>query len=420
MMMAPTLGLFLVALVARLVALVVAHSTGRFPEFWEYEAIARSLLAGHGFVYRFMGIPHVAYVEPVYPSFVAATYLVAGFRPAVLGVLQCGVAAALAPIVYALARRTFDRPSALAAGALVALHPALAGYATKLHPLTFDAVAMALVALTLLRLLAVPDRCRALAFGLATGLGILTRPTILAAAGVTLVWVLVRRDRKVLTNVLLGLAVAGLVVAPWVVRNYAHLGALVLTRSHVGFNFWLGNHPGATGGEGDPEDPTGTRSLFDRAPAAFRARVLSEPDEIAQDRVFWAEALAYVAREPGEFAGRTLRKFLDFWWFPPYVGRRYAAAEVVVYRVFYVVLLTLAVLGLLRARRHPLAGQGDGIRVVLLMLLTTAVAQSLFHVQGRHRLAVEPLMIVLSGHGLAALAAGCQRSGASGNPGAAG
>lgn len=403
--------LFLAALAVRLVALVVARASGRFPEFWEYETIARRLLAGDGFVYRFMGIPHFAYVEPIYPWFVAAVYLVAGFHPTLVAVLQSAIAAALAPVVYAFARRTFERRAAIAAGMLVALHPALAGYAVKLHPLSFDALAIAVVALTLLAVLDVPDRRRTLSFGLATGVCVLTRPTVLAAVVAALVWLAVRRDRRVaLAHVVVGLVIAAVVVAPWTARNHARVGAVVLTRSHVGFNFWLGNHPGATGGEGDPTDPTGSRSLFDRAPPELRDRVLSQPDEISQDRVFWSEALGYIAREPVAFVERTVRKFVAFWWFPPYLGRRYATAEVVVYRFFYLGAAGLAVVGLVASRRRPPPGHGDGIRVALLIAVTMAVAQSLFHVQGRHRLAVEPLLVVLSGHGLISLIAYARRT----------
>lgn len=401
--------LFLAAFAARITVLAVARATGRFPEFWEYETIARNILAGEGFVYRLMGIPHVAYVEPVYPFFVTAVYFVAGFRLMVLGVLQSAVAAALAPVVYAFALRTFGRRSAIAAGALIALHPGLAGYASKLHPLSFDALAIALVALTLLRLLAAPNARGAALFGVATGVCVLTRPTVLVFVAATLVWLAVRRDRRILLHAVAGIVIASAVVAPWAVRNYAHLGTFVLTRSHVGFNFWLGNHPGATGGEGDPTDPTGARSLFDRAPAEFRSRVLSQPDEIAQDRLFWSAALDYVAREPLAFMQRTARKFVEFWWFPAYVGRRYGTTEMLVYRVFYGGALALAVLGLLHAQRRPHAVEGHGVRVVLLGLVTIAAAQSLFYVQGRHRLAVEPLLMILSGHGLVTLVTACHR-----------
>lgn len=403
--------LLVAALAVRLVALVVARAGGRFPEFWEYETIARRLLAGDGFVYRFMGIPHFAYVEPVYPWFVAAVYLVAGFHPTVVAVLQCAIAAALAPVVYAFARRTFDRRSAIAAGVLVALHPALAGYAVKLHPLSFDTLAIVVVALMLLDLLAAPDRRRTLAFGLAAGACVLMRPTVLVALVAAVVWLAWRRDRRVaLPYVVIGLVIAAVVVTPWVVRNHARVDAVVLTRSHVGFNFWLGNHPGATGGEGDPTDPTGSRSLFDRAPTEFRERVLSQPDEISQDRVFWSEALGYVAREPVAFVARTVRKLVDFWWFAAYLGRRYATVEVIVYGLFYLGVAGLAMIGLLSSWRRPVPGQGDGIRIVLLIVVSMAVAQSLFYVQGRHRLAVEPLLIVLSGHGLATLIAYARRT----------
>ena len=399
--MAP-LTLFAGALAVRLLALGVAHATGRFPEFWEYETIARNLLAGHGFVYTHMGLERSAYVEPLYPFLVAGVYLVTGAGLWWLAAVQAVASAALAPVTYAFAARTFGPRAGIAAGALVAIDPGLVGYATKFHPLTFDALAIAVVGLALLALLDAPGWPRAALFGVALGACVLTRPTIAAVVPVVVVWLLWRRDRRrVVTHVVAGTVIAALIVAPWVVRNYLALDALVLTRSHLGFGFWLGNHPGAAGGEGDPADPTGDRSAFERASPELRARVFAARDEIAQDRIFRAEALRYVADEPLAFVARTLRKLGYFFWFPPYLGRRYPPAATAVYSAFYVVASMLALAGLWLTWRRPLAGQAHGVRIALLLVLTIALAQAVFYVQGRHRLGVEALILVFSGRALA-------------------
>ncbi|MBI1737100.1 MAG: glycosyltransferase family 39 protein [Candidatus Rokubacteria bacterium] len=121
------LTLFAGALGARLLALAAARATGRFPEFWEYETIARSLIAGDGFVYAHMGLERSAYVEPLYPFVIAGAYLATGASSWALAAVQVVASAALAPVTYAFARRTFGARAGVAAGALVAVDPGLVG-----------------------------------------------------------------------------------------------------------------------------------------------------------------------------------------------------------------------------------------------------------------------------------------------------
>ena len=110
-------------------------------------------------------------------------------------------------------------------------------------------------------------------------------------------------------------------------------------------------------------------------------------------------------QRPVAFIGRTLTKLYYFWWFAPYAGRRYEGWQVAIYRGFYALLLALAALGLAEAWRRPIPRQRDGITLALLLLGTVSVAQSLFYIDGRHRLAVEALLVVFSGYGFVGLAA---------------
>jgi 4-amino-4-deoxy-L-arabinose transferase-like glycosyltransferase len=393
-------ALFLGALAVRLAALGFAIATGRFPELWEYEHLARNLISGKGFLYFHMGTNYRVYVEPLYPWLVAGVYLITGHSTLALAALQCLISALLAVIVYEVGRHTFGPRAGVAAGALVALHPGLAGYASKFHPLVLDALFIALVALAVLRLLQEPSLTKATVFGLALGACTLTRPTIITFIPPALAWMAWRRSpRFAATFGALSLAIAACLVAPWVIRNSVVLGTFTLTRSNTGFVFWLGNHPGATGGA---TDPSGTGSLFDIAPAEFKQRILST-DEVTQNRIFLVEALTYVRQDPAAFVGRTIKKLYYFWWFPPQAGKRYAEWQLLLYRGFYLALLALAVVGLASAQRQPEPGQVDGIALALLLLASISTAQALFYIDGRHRLAVEPVLILLSGRGLASI-----------------
>ena len=393
-------ALFLGALGVRLVALGVAAATGRFPEFWEYEPLSRNLIDGKGFLHVHFGTDYRAYVEPLYPWLVTGVYLVTGHSPWALATVQCLLSALVAVVVYEIGRRTFGHRAGVAAGALVAIHPGLAGYASKFHPLVLDTVFISLVLLAVLRLVQAPAPGNAALFGAALGGCVLTRPTILAFLPFALGWVMYRqRNRRGVAYAALGLVIAVIIVSPWVVRNYVVLGTFVLTRTTTGYVFWLGNHPGATGGA---TDASGKGSLFDVAPLELRQRIPST-DEIAQNRIFLSEALQHVRGDPAAFIGRTMTKLSYFWWVAPYAGRGYPRWQFAFYHGFYIVTLVLAVLGLVFARRHRAPGQVDGVVLGLVLLVAISLVQSLFYVDARHRLSVEPVLMVFSGHGLASL-----------------
>jgi 4-amino-4-deoxy-L-arabinose transferase-like glycosyltransferase len=393
-------ALFLGALAVRLAALGIAMATGRFPEFWEYEPISRNLINGKGFLYFHFGTDYRAYVEPLYPWLVTGVYLITGHSTLALATVQCLISALVAVVVYEIGRRTFGHRAGVLAGTLVALHPGLAGYAWKFHPLVLDTLFISLVLLAVLRLVQEPAPGNAAVFGMALGGCVLTRPTILAFIPFALAWVTCRqRKRRGAAYAALGLVIAVAIVSPWVVRNYVVLGTFVLTRTNTGYVFWLGNHPGATGGA---TDASGNRSLFDAAPIELRQRILST-DEITQNRIFLSEALQHVRANPAAFVGRAMTKLYYFWWSAPYSGRGYPQWQLAFYRGFYIVTLVLAVLGLVFARRHRTRGQLDGVFLGLVLLVAISVVQSLFYVDARHRLAVEPVLMVFSGYGLASL-----------------
>jgi 4-amino-4-deoxy-L-arabinose transferase-like glycosyltransferase len=396
-------ALLALALAIRLLALVVAIALGRFPEYWEPEVLARNVLAGHGYVYPALGTLYHAYMEPLYPGLVIGVYALTGGSAVALSVAQCLIGALLPLVIYAFTRRAFGEAAAVAAALIVAVHPALAGYTVKFHPLVLDSVLLPLVALTLLRLRQAPSATNTALFGVALGLCVLTRPTVLVFVAIASAWWFTSPAAQELRRPLgAGLVIAALIVTPWVVRNYLVLHTVVLTRANVGYVFWLGNHPGTSGGAADPTDPTSTRSMFDGAPVELRDRVLST-DEIGQHRIFLAEALAYVKRAPGAFVRRWGRKLGYFWGVPPYSGKRYPRWQIAVYHAFYVGLVIAALAGLWSAWRHPVPGQGPGLGLAVLLPAAVAVTQALFYVEGRHRLGVESMLAVPAGLALARL-----------------
>jgi len=97
-------------------------------------------------------------------------------------------------------------------------------------------------------------------------------------------------------------------------------------------------------------------------------------------------------------------KFLHFWWFAPQTGIRYQAIWFWIYGAYYVAVLACAALGVAALRRLPRESVEQAI-LVAVFLLGLSTLQSLYYVEGRHRWAVEPMLLIISGGGIASVAA---------------
>jgi hypothetical protein len=388
-------AILLVALVVRVGAFLALGRVAR-PDLWESEEIATRLLAGEGFRYQFLGTTYRSYMEPLYPGLCAAVYAVTGHSFLALGIVQAVLGTALVGLVLAcgttVGRSVGGERAGLWAGAVAAVHPGLIVYTTKFHPFVIDSLLVMLVVAACLHWQPRRPWRSALLLGGALGLCVLSRATILACLPVLAWWVATRlpgwRSRAAAVGLVVVAAAA--VVAPWVARNHAVHQRFVLTRSGTSLVFWLGNNPHRfTGSAATPEG----EPLYRLLPPADQAR-LATLDELGQQDHFAAEARRFVREQPIGFLTRLATKLGYFWWQSPQGGHLYPAAGYRLYQAFYLGLLGLAVAGVVRHRRR---------REVWLLAgccLSIALLQSAFYVEGRHRLAIEPLLAVLAGTAL--------------------
>lgn len=393
--------IFAAAIVVRLMAVVIMGSLGR-PETFEYEAIARSLVAGHGFAYAHLGgVIYRSFTAPLYPWVCAGVYAL-GLGTGAVILLQIVAGAAHAALIGRLGERLFGPPAGLVAGMLVALHPGLVIYGSlKAHPLTFDALFVTLVVWQLVRLAERPTLRTGVVMGAVGGLAILSRPTIAVLLPLGVAWALwVRRSEwaAMMRSAVVAALVVCAVVAPWVARNCRVQGRFVFMQTTNWEVFWRGNNPAATGHSYATKDSL----VFDQLDPSEKAELLSLRTEQAQADWFRERALMFIRDEPGRFVSLTLRKLGQFWWWSPRTGTLYPPAWLHLYQGFYVLILGLAIAGVI----GQLRGGGRGVEVVALVVglcAALSVLQSLHYVEGRHRWAIEPLLLLLAGAGLARL-----------------
>lgn len=381
-----------IAVLAILVRVAAQFALGfyREPDTWEEGTIALSLASGHGYVYHDLGTTMQAFRAPAYAFLLAAAYIAFGSSVVVAGVLQALLGAVLVVTIYSIGQRVMSRSVGLLSAFLVATHPGLVVYAAKIHQLNLDVV---LVAVAVLLGLAAHRRRRGdAALGTIGGLILLSRPTLLLVVFLSALWRAAqeRMRRRAIAGacvtVLLVTAFGGI----WIGRNYAVIGEPTLT-STTGLTLWIGHNPAATGGtlakNGIP--------VLDAVPA-MRNLVWGR-NEVEQDHIFTNAALAYVREDPLREARAIASRFVLFWSFGSETGHLYPANWLAIYQVYYWSFLGLAIVGTIVATRR---GRAARTALIVLSMLSFAAAQSLFYIDGRHRWAVEPLLLVLSAIGI--------------------
>lgn len=369
----------------------------------ESSVIAENLNTGRGFVYEQYGTGYRAWKEPLYIVLLATLTRMAGSGPVVVWGLQwlCGVAVAIG--VAWLAWWTLgDRLKAAVAGMIAAVNPFLVYYDTQvIHPLSMD---MALfVATTGTILLAVTGTRKTMMWtvlaGLMMGLALWQRAALLAAglcAWLVAVAVTPRAGHPtVMGRAMMWLAIAMVVVSPWLMRNHRLFHQPVFTTdfAHI---VWLGNNPWSNG---TYSDMAGRRVILHADPA-FLAK-LRGASELEQSDLFWAEAMRFIQEHPGRFVGLVVRRLWAFVWFSPNAGIEYRAWQGTFYRVAYVGLLALGLLGLggFWQRAGP-----EGRRRALLLgaaVAGLAAVHALTAMNTKHRVPLELVLSVFAAEALA-------------------
>lgn len=289
-----TWGVFAAALAAR--ASVVVWAAGRFPPTGDgtyYDTIARRIAQGDGYTWLWPdgAVTYAAHYPVGYPALVALAYALFGASAGVAMLVNALVGAAGAAAMHRLALRAMDARHALAAGLVVALHPALVPYTAALMT---EGVTSSLLVVAAACAAAARGTERAWLFrvasGLVTGIATLVRPQCLVLAPVLgLLSVGPRegdgeglglRHRLAASGVVLGLAVA--CCLPWTARNCLRMERCALVSVNGGWNLLIGAQT-ETGSWSEVAVPPACREIW---------------GEAAKDACFERAAGESIARHP--------------------------------------------------------------------------------------------------------------------------
>jgi hypothetical protein len=279
--------IFLIALVARLVPVLIMRNVGiGLDDMYQYDMLARSIASGNGYRwYAEADLPTVlpylkldlvsvnydprgvltSFRPPLYPTFLALVYLIFGtgaHRFYFARIIQAILGALLAPMTFTLAQKLFPNrdPAAHLSAWIITLYPMLVVYPLSLATenlffvLVLGSIISLLKAKESLKFTNMGQGSFGVFFdkygwfilsGLFLGLTCLTRSVAQVFALLAMAWVwLFLKERGKAVIVLL---TTGLVVVPWIVRNSILYKSFTGIETALGYDLYLGYNPNGTG-----------------------------------------------------------------------------------------------------------------------------------------------------------------------------
>src|ERR1022692_4951899 len=309
----------LIGLAVRVVYMVIAHSYraiaigGPNGSVNEMERLAYSLATGSGF-----SAPYVvdtgpsAWTAPIYPWLISLAFRAFGVYSNAAGVAMLlfnSICAALTSwTLYRIARRVFNESVAVWSGWVWAFLPYSIRWSVAwVSETTFSAFLLSLLFMLTLEMEDNDDLWWWSGYGMLWGIAALTNTSVISFlpfSGCWLAYHLHRRGKPIVVPVLLSAVVFGLVLTPWLVRNYSVFGEPVFIRDNFGNEFRAGNNPLAEGWV----VPTYHAGYNPALLTLFQQ--IGEPALNAEQA---REAKAWIAQHPKRFTVLCFRRFIFFW-----------------------------------------------------------------------------------------------------------
>ncbi len=390
--------IFLCAFVVRMLIALVTNSYKNIV-LWEYDVVAKNILSGKGFAYEYLGTTYYSYLQPLYPILCALLYKITNFNYSLVLIFQFMISAGLCTLIFFISKRIFDETVAIIAAMLVMFHPGLLIYSTMtLHPLTLDSFFFALFIIVLYNLRDSCNMKNQLAAGIVLGLSILTRATIIFFLPFAILWFLLntREKKKNLFSLVFIIFISIIIIIPWTIRNNLHYKRFTFIVSNSWELLWRGNNYYASGALRYNDGKT----YIDVVPEEVKGK-----SEDVQNKWFRQEVVKFWRQNPVVALKLYAKKIYYFWWFSKFSGKEYPIPWFRIYKIYYSFILALFLYALFKIfwfREYK--NLKYQVLLIIMLLGSICLGQSLFYVEGRHRWEIEALMLILSSFSLVDLA----------------
>jgi hypothetical protein len=374
------------------------------------------LFVAHGTYGLLPGEPS-AYTQPLYGWFLVPVYWIFGRSWESIGIAQIVLAIVTAWLVYEIGRRVIGRRAGLVGAAIATLNPYLIWHDVHVNREIVDQVCAAALVLLTLMVAEKPSRKFAALLGIVTGLALLGNSRLVFVPILCALYLAVRLRPARASALICGLVLAGagVIVAPWLIRNKLDVGCWAITTD--GRAMWKANNPRTYAllssgewidnvGSNVPRPPPPGYLTPDEAHGIYERthhKVKPDPDECLEMTFYENLALDWIRDHP---ADKTKLAALSakLLWQPnvfetsgrPGAGTNLDVGRRIVEPVYMWVLYALAFAGLFVARRAFVA------LALALLAYNTAVAL-VFVGATRYRVAWDFLLAILAAAALARL-----------------
>lgn len=369
---------------------ILAHQAPAwyFARGQEMGLLANSLLQGHGLSSPFgAATGPTAIIAPGYPLLVAAVFRIFGSYSLDSAAVLMGISAVFNVLtvwlIMRLAQRIAGSRAALFAGCLWAVSPPLLWMPTIFWETSLSSFLLLAAIAVAIQLTSAPRTWPWPLLGAGVGVAGLLNPALLPSLTLIILWSAWNASPRVTKRPLLLALVFLAVYLPWPLRNARVFHAWVPTRTTVGIELWMGNHPGSDGYLQESLFPT-------FHPAELHA--YEAEGEIAYSNGKAQIATAYIWSHRARFLQLSLLRFLRFW---SGAGSRNGSGLFVLYAALTTLLGILGVLKLFRSKQTRTA------ILFLLPMLVFPLPYYITHAEFRYRLVLDPLMTLLAGVALA-------------------
>jgi len=331
-------------------------------------------------------------IGPGYEIFLAVIYYIFGHNYEAVWIAQALISALSALLVFLITKEVFGARwnflIGITAAVLIGFSPDLVTMQGMLMTETLGVFLIALTAYLFCRYYNAEEKsgASALLLGLAIGSAALVR-TPAAFLFFSIAAYLLSKNWK--HFLLMSITIVALFL-PWIIRNYQIYGVFMPTNAAAGFNLLTGNHPGASGEQGD-------FSVLDRYPP--------ELSGVQVNKEATRDAVKFILSSPLEFLKLTIYRtsiYFSFsrptgWWF--HLSGWSKAITLFSSAVYSALLFILGFWGI-RQIQNLEAKEKNLVKFFLAMLVLMPLAVVGIIIETRYRMLVYPFFAVFAGYGL--------------------
>lgn len=377
------------------------------PTLWEYDEIAMNIVNGKGFLYiwdlgpiKHFNIHFRSILEPFFIMICALTYYFTNHSIFTVLIFQILYASFIPIVIYFMVYRIYDVDTAMLASILSVFVPGIILYsATKLHYMPLYALFLCLLILLSLRLYENFSFKNQILLGVLLGVSFLLRSETIFVMAVIVPWLLlslkveIKKKMLVVSKVLM---IAAVVISPWVLRNCLVYKRFVLLHSADGCFLYMATNPNATGTLYLPDG----RFQLEGIPK----ELLSKYDTLTEMQfrdLMMAKSWGFIKENPIRILKLFILRFYYFWWFSPITGKApghgYPGFYLKLYNIYYLAVLLIFVYQAFLTIRRALEKKDPAFTkevLILAVLLAVSIPHAILYAEGRHRFAIEPLLLI--------------------------